>query len=420
MLFIYGALQIGGIETFFVRMAKERYRKGLDTSILLLSVAEDSDKNLLDEMRKYSNVFFTEDLFVKLPFLGSRFPLLRTPKISKIKSMIDKVDQVHAFDGMHLLLGQRLLKIANKDIPITIGFYHYIKYAWGGASIAYNEKVNRDYIFNHLPRDSLLFFSKGNRDFYTKNREVDFSSSHTFRLGVVDKKNIVLDGKLNSPLTIVAVGRLVNFKSYNIFMLDVMRKLIDKGYDIRFDIYGYGTLQADIEHRVKELELEAYVRLNGTLDYHRFDEIVSRYDMFVGSGTAIIQAASLGVPSIVGVENMLEPKTYGYFSEVHQYEYNLKGQNILLKSIGEMIEEYITSDDQYRLELKKSHLDSIEEFTNESCQESMDLLKSLKMPDSDFDFNPWAYELSRILDKVNKKFNRFHPRNTEFDNLKDD
>ena len=57
MLFIYRVLPIGGIETFFLRMAKERYKKGLATTILLLSDPHESNQALLMEMKKYSNVY---------------------------------------------------------------------------------------------------------------------------------------------------------------------------------------------------------------------------------------------------------------------------------------------------------------------------------------------------------------------------
>jgi len=50
MLFIYGSLALGGIETFFVRMAKARAEIGMKTKILLLNNKERSNPELLDEM----------------------------------------------------------------------------------------------------------------------------------------------------------------------------------------------------------------------------------------------------------------------------------------------------------------------------------------------------------------------------------
>jgi len=72
MLFIYGSLALGGIETFFVRMAKARAEIGMKTKILLLNNKERSNPELLDEMGKYAEVYYLED-FIFLPKLVSAF-----------------------------------------------------------------------------------------------------------------------------------------------------------------------------------------------------------------------------------------------------------------------------------------------------------------------------------------------------------
>lgn len=418
MLFIYGTLSVGGIETFFVRMAKERNKIGLPTSILLLSKPEASDKELLNEMRQNAEVFFSEDVFLFGSVFSRKFPLLSPVKKKVLNDLFKRVDQIHVFDGMHALLGYRLSKLADKNIPITVGFYHYIKYLWGGDRVAHFEKLNRKFVFEYLPQEALMMFSEGNRQLYAKHKNMSFDQAQTFRLGVVDKKKVKLSGKLNASLKIVAVGRLVEFKTYNFYMLDVLNSLKAKGIPVRFDIYGDGPLKGQLQEKIDKLDLNELVCLKGTLKYSRFDSVVSQYDLFIGSGTAIIQAASLGVPSIVGVENVVQPKTYGYFSDVHQYEYNLKGLSLPLISVEKMIEDYFTMNESERYQLKKAHLDAIEPFTNESCQKSMDALKEIKMPEKPFKFNRWVYELSRVIDRINMKLNERHPRLTQFEYLK--
>jgi glycosyltransferase involved in cell wall biosynthesis len=418
MLFIYGALTVGGIETFFLRMAKERTKLGLPTSILLLSKPERSDKELLEEMKKNANVLFPQDLFSMMPGFSSKFPLLSPVKQNVLLELFSKVDQIHVYDGMHALLGDRFNKITRKNIPVTVGFYHYIKYLWGGDNVPYFEKLNRKFIFEYLPKEALLLFSKGNKDIYTRYKKINFEKAQVFRLGVVEKKYIELSGSLNTPLEIVTVGRLVEFKTYNFYMLEVLKKLKTEGVIAKFDIYGDGPLKNIILERIRELGLVDLVALKGTLDYSSFDETISKYDLFIGSGTAIIQAASLGVPSIVGVENVIQPKTYGYFSDVHQYEYNLKGLDLPLVSVQDVIEEYVSMDENNRLELKKSHRDSVEAFTNESCQISMDALKNIKMHDQSFKYNRWVYELSRVIDRINMKLKKKHPRLTQFEDFR--
>lgn len=418
MLFIYGALPVGGIETFFVRMAKERFKKKLPTSILLLSKPEQSNDELLAEIKKYANVIFPQDIFHGPELLCRRLPLLLPLKRKKILEILKDVDQIHVFDGMHAMLGYRIAKELDRNTPITIGFYHYIKYLWGGDRVAWHERLNRKFIFNYLPEQSLLFFSDGSRDLYRKHKNKKFENSKTFRLGVVDKKNIVLNGTLTLPLKIVAVGRLVEFKTYNFFMVDVVGKLLEQGIDIHFDIYGDGPLRQDVQDRINKSALQDKIRLKGTLDYSKFDETIKNYDLFIGSGTAIIQAAALGVPCIVGIENMIKPRTYGYFSDVHSLHYHRKGLDIPLFEVSEIISNYVEMSESERLAIQQSHVDCIDPFTNESCQKSMDSLKNIEMPACEFKFNRWVYEFSRVADRINMKFNPRHPRRTQFEDFR--
>ncbi|MGO3421766.1 MAG: glycosyltransferase family 4 protein [Pseudoalteromonas distincta] len=418
MLFIYGALPVGGIETFFMRMAKERHRLGLHTTILLLSLPHESNPELLNEMKKYANVLFPDDIFLNLGKFTRRLPLLVPVKKRALERILENVDQIHASDGMHALVGYRLSNMLNKNIIVTVGFYHYIKFLWGGDNVAWHEKVNRKFIFDFLPEKSLLFFSEGNRQLYIKHKRKKLTDANTFRLGVIDKKDIKVSGEVNLPIKIVAIGRLVDFKTYNFYMIKVLKNLKAKGFNVQFDIYGDGPLKAQIADEINKAGLSESIHLKGTLDYLKFDETVSNYNLFIGSGTAIIQAAALGLPSIVGVENVIEAETYGYFSDVNQYEYNLKGLDLEMISVETIIEDYINMNTQQRKTLISSHLECIDSFTNESCQKSMDELKYITMPAKKLKYNRWIYEFSRILDRVSMRFNKRHPKLTQFEDFK--
>lgn len=418
MLFIYSTLALGGIETFFVRMAKERHRKGLVTKILLLSVPEQSNMSLLREMKKYARVYFISEIYTTLTFLFKKFPLLAPINKNKFTEMLDGVTQLHAFGGMHLLLANRFNELLKQKLPITFGFYHYITYAWGKWDIAYYERIHRKFLFEYLPRKSIMFCTEGVKDFYIKQMGIDLSDANNFRLGVVDKNNKILDGSINKTLKIVAVGRLVEFKTYNFFMLNVLKNLLDKGVEIIFDVYGDGSDKVKLETRIKELGIEKNVFLKGSLEYDLFDSVIQNYDIFIGSGTAVIQAAGLGVPSIIGIENMLEPKTYGYFSDVYMHEYNIKGLDLPLLDISQMIMDYIALEKADRKKLKQKHIDSIEIFTNEFCSDRMEEMKNIQMPKEKFKYNSLMYEVSRVIDIFNIKLNKKHPRIRQFDELK--
>jgi hypothetical protein len=342
-------------------------------------------------------------------------PLLVPVNRVALKNVLLKVTQIHVFEGMHALLGYRLSTLLGLRIPVTVGFYHYIKYLWGGDNVALHERINRDFIFNYLPDQSLLFFSEGSRQLYSKHKKIDFTNANTFSLGVVDKKEVEISGEIVTPLTIVAVGRLVEFKTYNFYMVEVVKALVDKGIRVEFDIYGDGPLKQDIQKHIKKLGMSEYVSLKGNLEYSKFDETVAQYDLFIGSGTAIIQSSALGVPSIVGVENMIQAKTYGYFFNVFRYQYTRKGLDLPLVSIISLIIEYIEMTIESRLQIKSKHLDCVDNFTNESCQNSMDELRHIKMPSDSFQYNKWLYMVSYVVDMIHRKVNKNHPRVNQFE-----
>ena len=419
MLFIYGALPVGGIETFFMRMAKERHRLGLHTTILLLSLPHESNPELLNEMKKYANVLFPDDIFLNLGKFTRRLPLLVPVKKRALERILENVDQIHASDGMHALVGYRLSNMLNKNIIVTVGFLSLHKVFVGRVMVLLGMKkliANLYLIF--YPEKSLLFFSEGNRQLYIKHKRKKLTDANTFRLGVIDKKDIKVSGEVNLPIKIVAIGRLVDFKTYNFYMIKVLKNLKTKGFNVQFDIYGDGPLKAQIADEINKAGLSESIHLKGTLDYLKFDETVSNYNLFIGSGTAIIQAAALGLPSIVGVENVIEAETYGYFSDVNQYEYNLKGLDLEMISVETIIEDYINMNTQQRKALISSHLECIDSFTNESCQKSMDELKYITMPAKKLKYNRWIYEFSRILDRVSMRFNKRHPKLTQFEDFK--
>jgi len=115
-------------------------------------------------------------------------------------------------------------------------------------------------------------------------------------------------------LRIVSVGRLVPFKSYNLYAPIVTRKLRDAGIDATWDIWGYGPDEAEIASKAQEYIVNDFVKLRGKLPHELFDKTVSSYDLFVGMGTAVLEAAKTGTPVCVAVENQADA-CYGHLHE---------------------------------------------------------------------------------------------------------
>lgn len=116
---------------------------------------------------------------------------------------------------------------------------------------------------------------------------------------------------------IVSVGRLDDYKTYNIFMVEIVRHLVDQGLDVRYDIYGEGPYQSKIEEEIKKYKLEDRVCLRGHLAYEDFPQVLETAYCFVGMGTAAIEAAAAAVPVVYSPPRDMTGVTHGLF---HQFD----------------------------------------------------------------------------------------------------
>ncbi|MDP3927433.1 MAG: glycosyltransferase, partial [Bacteroidota bacterium] len=121
---------------------------------------------------------------------------------------------------------------------------------------------------------------------------------------------------------IISIGNLVGFKTYNMHVIHALPKLIEIYPAITYDIYGLGPNEEFLRGLVKKLHLNDVVRFHGEVEYSKMENILRNSSIFIGSGTAILEAAALGVPAIIGIESIEEPLTYGYISEIKGLSYN--------------------------------------------------------------------------------------------------
>jgi hypothetical protein len=105
----------------------------------------------------------------------------------------------------------------------------------------------------------------------------------------------------NGPLRIVCIGRLVNFKAYNFALPRIIAEFAEDRQSVTCDIFGYGAEEVKLSDLIKQYGVSDLVRLNGAIPLEKFDDIVSGYDLFIGMGTAAVQAAQLGVPTILAI-----------------------------------------------------------------------------------------------------------------------
>jgi glycosyltransferase involved in cell wall biosynthesis len=118
----------------------------------------------------------------------------------------------------------------------------------------------------------------------------------------------------------ISVGRLVEKKGH-LDAVDALGRAIGRGIDATLDIVGTGPLRPAIEQRIRDLQLEARIRLHGAMANSEVLQLMSEADALLvcsktaadgdqeGTPTVIVEAQALGLPCIAtahaGIPEML-------------------------------------------------------------------------------------------------------------------
>lgn len=409
VLFIYRGLQVGGIETFYCRLAENYDRERFNFRFLFLCERHQCDVELLARLERSAQVnFYSEYVGHAFTALAKKLPvplkMLIEPAASAAQSLVNDIDLVHATEGLGILLAQQLFKSSGKKVGVNLGFYHQKEFSWGkGNALPYFEKVNRAAL-GALDSKSLAFFNEGVAATVCEETGRDVTEVNVFPLGVDVARSKHKEGfSKGKRIKIVSIGRLTNFKTYNLWMIDVVANLASRGYEVIYDVYGRGDIEAKVTEKVRASG--APVFLKGTMKYSEFSRVVSEYDLFVGSGTAIIEASALGVPAIIGIESIPQPETYGYFSNISGFTYNELGLKLPLLDVGNLIEEFASLSEEQKRQLGQLHVTKAELFSMEHCVSNFSHLFDVTEPLS-LNLNSYSwlgYRLNYIMTSVLSK-----------------
>jgi glycosyltransferase involved in cell wall biosynthesis len=306
-LLVYMHLRTGGIETLIVRMANWLILKGYSVTVLLKEPGE-----LLNLL----NPNITVDI------LDSKNEFFFSSCIKKkyLPQYHDKdIDYIYSYGPQACYLASFIYKYSfAKKKPIFInGIYHPHEFALEGG-ISFLDRFHIELYNKYIAGGSKFFMSqevrKGNEPILGEQvpdsiiwpLPIDDSQFHNV------KRNIV-------PFKIVSIGRLANFKTYNIYMFDVIEELLKNGYNVTWDVYGDGPLEDEMRNIIKERELSQRVFMKGVLPYSDCVKALSVAHVFVGMGTSLIEAGFSRVPSISAIADDNVGLTYGALYNLPYY-----------------------------------------------------------------------------------------------------
>lgn len=154
---------------------------------------------------------------------------------------------------------------------------------------------------------------------------------------------------------VLSVGQIIPFKTYNFYMLDVIKNLISAGYDYEYHIYGHGTQVNELIEEIKNKSLENVIFFHGEIGYDDLPSVFADAYVFIGMGTTIIEASASGIPSILASPTK-KAVSYGWFFD--QKDYNV-GEFLADKCPSHNVENmlkyvYNISDLEYKCLSEKS------------------------------------------------------------------
>lgn len=286
-LFIHPSTGVlGGIETLLARMSQWLIENGHQVTLLA------------EQPGKWTELLPRD---VRCIVLDKRFPklfyYLHARRLWNSLG-IEKPDVIKSFDIGSSWIACQLADIAHNDCKVVAGIYNpYIfKWYWAPKSLS-PWSVKRLYLKNYLkciPANARVFCGV---DQLEELDEVHHQQGLLWPIPI-DTTQFELAVRKPKWGKIVSVGRLSPMKEYNLYMIDVIKALRDRGREVTWTVYGAGGYENEMRERIRKNKLEPFVFMKGAVPYARFWKVLEDAYVFVGMGTSILEAALFQVPNV--------------------------------------------------------------------------------------------------------------------------
>ncbi|CAK2003020.1 putative Glycosyltransferase [Vibrio crassostreae] len=360
MLFLANSLLTNGTTTFLNRLACERYIvTGNKIDILILN--DQVDPNIEAKLKKVASIYHLNDLlkYKHHRLVKNSISNLLPTHEGTIRSLLERNNNsVHVMGCFGLLFIQNLINKLSLELSVTVGIYHQNEFMYREQDYYFQKKIKE--ILKVLPEENFIFFNEYNVISYSRYLKRNLDKSVITPIGI-NRGTTIKKTTINERLNICSIGNLNNFKTYNINMLYVVKKLVSHDVNVTYDIYGEGELNEKIQWLIKELSLQDHVKVHSNIEYNQLRTTISNYDVFVGSGTAVLEAASVGIPSIIGIESVSQDVTYGFLSDICGFSYNEWDPTRVTKTMFDCI--LSLTDVGFRYRIGRKCLEKSKEFT---------------------------------------------------------
>lgn len=361
------SFNLGGVQSFYLRLAKAYYGK-----FILVSLTNIYDIQFLNDLKRADiSYLFASDLFT-IPVKLKRATHLNLIPINRIKvlnNLPENVLNIHVSSLSGAVFASRLSKY--KNVKLNIGIYNSLIFGWKGDYNSYYELLSSAILDGFFGKDSVLFTNEQSKKHYQKLLGKELNGK-LMPVGVEECKKVLRFPKSNNTkkFTVVTVGRLIEYKTYNEHLINVLNKITkNNDHNIVLSIYGTGNYIHKLKALAKDANFE--VEFHGNVNYSNLHKVFESADCFVGCGTTLVEAASYGLPCIIGIEGIKQPETYGFFSSTTGYSFHEPGLNYSLVSIESCLEKLLNHTPEECRLLSLEHVKRAADFSLDVSYEKM-------------------------------------------------
>jgi len=326
-IFVSKNAVLGGIETLMVRMANEVVNKGHKVTVVC------PDGPVLKSLEQSV----------------TRIPFNNTDKLEKVlqKIKINRVNHITIWlSHPHYLVSAYIFqKFVHKKWKVTTNIISGIFLPKNIGKRTLYTNFEKYFIHKLPPVGTIYFMSEAVKHSFAVKGDKFYENFQVTKLAA-PLKSTPWKGTTSLHLRIVSVGRLTRFKAYNFGAIQIVESLREQGIQCDWTIWGDGEELEQAKECAKSEQIAGYVKFMGPLPYNDFVKEINKYDIFVGLGTAALEASACGMPTLIAIaDSKFEAAGYLYEAPSDSIGENIPGmrkqktQDLLLAYSQKTVEQ---------------------------------------------------------------------------------
>ena len=296
IILVYGKMHTGGVQVLILRYIEFLINNGYRVILVC------RNGKLLSEINTKCELYIFE----------------RTIELITISSMINSLNKqsksayLISFNGPSLINGLLLESLSPFIRSHISGVFHPKALVDSRVSLqSFSYKV----ALKLLGSESLFFM---NHECYLSTRKHwPFLSADCkiIPLPITARTRTHFPRPNSEVINIISVGRYVPFKAYNLAASEVIKECNSLGVRVKWSFYGDGPLKEQMQSMADNSSFSDSIHIFDLLEYSSMLDAIASYDIFVGMGTAALEASSIGVPSIIAIIGD-KYKSYGFLKDL--------------------------------------------------------------------------------------------------------